>query len=277
MEGVAVMKNNINYSKEYLQYRQKKTIKTISIKIIQIAILIIFIGLWELLAQIGAIDTFTLSCPSRMWKTLMELASSGTLLTHMWVTLYEAIIGFLIVTLLGSVIAIILWWNDTLFRILEPYLVVLNSLPKIALGPILIIWIGIGTKAIVAMDVLIMIIITTLSMLNAFRTCDENKILLLKSMGANKVQILIKLILPNSLCEFISVLKINVGLTWVGTIMGEYLVSRAGLGYLIQYGGQVFDLDLVMTSTVILCLLAGLMYFIVAGVEKIVYKRRVKK
>ena len=96
-------------------------------------------------------------------------------------------------------------------------------------------------------------------------------------MGANRFQILIKLILPNSLCEFISVLKINVGLTWVGTIMGEYLVSRAGLGYLIQYGGQVFDLDLVMTSTVLLCILAGVMYFIVAGIEKAVYKKRDKK
>ena len=277
MEGIAIMRNSVNYSKGYLQYKRKKKTKNIIIKIIQISILVLFIGLWELLAQVGAIDTFTLSCPSRMWKTFIELASSGTLLTHMWVTLYEAIIGFLIATLLGTLIAIILWWNETFFRILEPYLVVLNSLPKIALGPILIIWIGIGTKAIVAMDVLIMIIITTLSMLNAFRTCDENKILLLKSMGANKFQVLIKLILPNSLCEFISVLKINVGLTWVGTIMGEYLVSRAGLGYLIQYGGQVFDLDLVMTSTVILCLLAGLMYFIVAGIERIVYKKRDKK
>ena len=130
-----------------------------------------------------------------------------------------------------------------------------------------------GTKSIVAMDVLIMVVITTLSMLNAFRACDQNKIMLLKSMGASKLQILTKLILPNSLCDFISVLKINVGLTWVGTIMGEYLVSKAGLGYLIVYGGQIFNLDLVMASTVLLCLMAGLMYFIVAFIEKRVNKK----
>jgi len=265
------------YSQGFIVYKRKKRAKNIVIKCIQIGILVAIVGVWELLAQLGAIDTFILSSPSRMWHTFTELISSGMLLTHIGVTLYEAIIGFLIATLGGTLIAIILWWNDTIFKILEPYIVVLNSLPKIALGPILIIWIGVGTKAIVAMDVLIMIIITTISMLNAFRTCDENKILLLKSMNANKFQILFKLILPNSLCEFISVLKINVGLTWVGTIMGEYLVSRAGLGYLIQYGGQVFNLDLVMTSTVILCLLAGIMYFIVAGIEKAVYKKRDKR
>lgn len=264
------MKTNKNFSIGYLKYRKQKQLKNLFIKIVQIAILVLFIGLWELLAKLNIIDTFTLSSPSRMWNTFIELCSSGTILKHMGITLYEAIIGFFIATLGGTLIAIILWWNNTLFRILEPYIVVINSLPKIALGPILIIWIGIGTKAIVAMDVLIMIVITTLSMLNTFRACDENKILLLKSMGATKLQILTKLILPNSLCEFISVLKINVGLTWVGTIMGEYLVSRAGLGYLIQYGGQVFDLDLVMTSTVLLCILAGVMYFVVAGIEKFV-------
>ena len=271
------MKNKANFSKEYLLFKRKKQTKNVVIKVVQISILIVFIGLWELLARLGAIDTFTLSCPSKMWAKFVELIGSGTLFMHMGITLYEAIIGFLIATLLGTLIAIILWWNETLFRILEPYIVVLNSLPKIALGPILIIWIGVGTKAIVAMDVLIMIIITTLSMLNTFRSCEENKILLLKSMGANRFQILTKLILPDSLCEFISVLKINVGLTWVGTIMGEYLVSRAGLGYLIQYGGQVFDLDLVMTSTLILCVLAAVMYFVVAWIEKLVYKKRDKK
>ena len=271
------MKKQQNFSNGYLKYHKQKTRKTWFVRLTQISILILFIGLWELLAQVNLIDTFTLSCPSRMWNTFVDLCASGTILHHMGVTLYEAIIGFLIATILGTLIAVILWWSDTLFRILEPYIVVLNSLPKIALGPILIIWIGIGTKAIVAMDVLIMIIITTLSMLNAFRTCDNNKILLLKSMGANKIQILTKLILPNSLCEFLSVLKINVGLTWVGTIMGEYLVSRAGLGYLIQYGGQVFDLDLVMTSTLLLCILASVMYFIVALFEKIVNKKHNKK
>lgn len=261
------------YSKEYQNFLRKKKQKSIVILIIQIGILVFFIGLWELLARLNAIDTFILSCPSNIVKVVINLAKDGTLLYHMWTTLYEALLGFLIATVIGTLVAILLWWNDTIYKILDPYIVVLNSLPKIALGPVLIIWIGVGTKSIVAMDVLIMVVITTLSMLNAFRACDQNKIMLLKSMGASKFQILTKLILPNSLCDFISVLKINVGLTWVGTIMGEYLVSKAGLGYLIVYGGQIFNLDLVMASTVLLCLMAGLMYFIVAFIEKRVNKK----
>ena len=241
---------------------------------IQIALLVLFVVLWEVLAKTGAINVFITSSPSRIWATIKDLVSSKTLFTHIGVTLYEATLGFLIATFAGSIIAIILWWNKTIRKVLDPYIVVINSLPKIALGPILIVWVGVGTKAIVAMDILIMIVITIISMLNSFTSCDQGKIMLMQSMRANKFQILFKLILPNSLCDFISVLKINVGLTWVGTIMGEYLASKAGLGYLIVYGGQVFKLDLVMASTVILCVLAAIMYFIVAFVEKQVNKHR---
>ena len=215
-----------------------------------------------------------MSSPSKIIKQIGILIENGTLFYHIGITLMEATIGFFIATIVGTVIAIILWWNETIRKILDPYIVVINSLPKIALGPILIIWIGAGFGAIIAMDILIMIVITILSMLSAFNSCDENKILLLKSMGATKLQILLKLIIPNSLIEFISVLKINVGLTWIGTIMGEYLVSKAGLGYLIVYGGQVFKLDLVMASTIILCLLAALMYFLVVILEKFVNTKR---
>ena len=262
-----------NISKEYKKYLNKKRLVKILILSAQIGILILLIGLWELLAKLGLIDTFIMSSPSRIIRTIADLYKSGNLFYHIWTTLYEALIGFLIATIGGTVIAIILWWNDYLRRILDPYIVVLNSLPKIALGPIIIIWVGVGTKAIVTMDILIMIIITIITMLNAFRQVEDSKIMLLRSMNANKLQILTKLILPNSLSEFISLLKINVGLTWVGTIMGEYLVSKAGLGYLIIYGGQIFNLDLVMASTIILCVLASIMYFVVALIEKLVNKK----
>ena len=162
MEGITIMKYPSNHTKEYLLYKKRKKIKSTLIRITQISILVLLIGIWEIFARIGIIDTFILSSPSRMWNTFLELLSSGTLFLHAGITLYEALIGFAISTLLGSLIAIILWWNDTLFKILEPYIVVINSLPKIALGPILIIWIGVGTNAIVAMDILIMIIITTI-------------------------------------------------------------------------------------------------------------------
>lgn len=260
-------------SKEYKQYLKREKTKRLLIITVQISILLLIFGSWEILARLNVIDTFILSSPSRIIKTIGELYSSGSLFTHIFTTLGEAIIGFLIATIGGSLIAIILWWNETLRKILDPYIVVLNSLPKIALGPLIIIWVGVGAKAIVTMDILIMIIITIISMLNAFNQVESSKIMLLKSMSANKFQILIKLIIPSSLSEFISLLKINVGLTWVGTIMGEYLVSKAGLGYLIIYGSQIFNIDLVMTSTIILCILAALMYFVVAFIEKKVSKK----
>ena len=192
----------------------------------------------------------------------------------MGITLYETVLGFIIATVLGTLIAIVLWWSDTLRRILDPYIVVLNSLPKIALGPLIIIWVGAGIQSIVTICVLILIIVTIISMLNTFRECDEEKILLMRSMGANKFQILWKLILPASIPGFVSVLKINVGMSWVGSIIGEYLVSSAGLGYLIVYGSQVFKLDLVMASTILLCVLASLMYLVVALIEKLITKHR---
>jgi len=261
------------HSKEYQRYLNKKNTKKILILSSQLGILIFFVALWEILAKLKIIDTFILSCPSKIIKAIVDLKNNGTLFYHIKTTLNEALLGFLIATIGGSLIAIILWWNDFIRRILDPYIVVLNSLPKIALGPIIIIWVGVGTKAIITMDILIMIVITIITMLHAFMQTDESKIMLLRSMGANKFQILTKLVLPSALSEFISLLKINVGLTWVGTIMGEYLVSKAGLGYLIIYGSQIFNLDLVMAGTILLCILATAMYFIVALIEMLVNKK----
>lgn len=261
-------KSKNNYSLEHNLYLKKQKRKKVLIFSTQTLILVGIFGLWELLTAVNVLDSFILSSPSRVIKTIIELFASGNLMYHIGVTLYEAILGFVLATGIGFIVAVILWWNEFTRKVLEPYLVVLNSLPKIALGPIIIVWFGTGTKSIIFMAFLIMIIITIMSFLTAFISCDEDKILLLKSMGASKFQILTKLIIPNTLPDFVSILKINVGMTWVGTIMGEYLVSRAGLGYLIVYGGQVFKLDLVMSSTVILCVLASLMYAIVAFIEK---------
>lgn len=272
--GELIMKQSKeNYSKEHLRYLKKiKNKKTIVLSS-QLGLLILFLLLWELLAQIGAINSFITSSPSKIVNTIGELWASGDLLKHMGVTLLETIAGFFIASILGTLIAILLWWSEMLRKILEPYIIILNSLPKIALGPLIIIWVGSGTNAIIAICVLICIIITIITMLNSFLSCDEDKILLMKSMGANKFTILTKLVLPYSVPNFISMLKINVGMSWVGSIMGEYLSSSAGLGYLIVYGSQVFRLDLVMTSTVLLCILAGLMYFAVALLEKYYNKK----
>ncbi len=238
----------------------------------RIFVLVAFLGLWELLTYTKVVDPFFVSSPSRIVAQIAELAQNGTLWTHSWITLYETLAGFAIATVLGYAIAVLLWWNEKVRKVFEPYIVVLNSLPKIALGPIIILWVGAGTPAIILMCILICIVITTMSMLSAFLSVDESKILLLKSMNANKFQILFKLVLPSSMPEFVSVLKINVGMSWVGSIMGEYLTSKAGLGYLIVYGGQIFKIDLVMSATMILCILAFGMYWLVSLIERR-YKR----
>ncbi len=264
------------YSKEYQKYKHQQTRKKIFIFSSQIILFVVIVLLWEILAKYNIIDSFITSSPSKIWHTIVSSLKDGSLLYHSWISLSETIIAFLIATFLGSFIAIILWWNETIRKILEPYIVVLNSLPKIALGPMIIVWVGVGTQAIIVMAVMIMIVITIISMLNSFLSCEPNKILLLKSMGASKWQILKKLILPYAIPEFISVLKINVGLAWVGTIMGEYLCSRAGLGYQINYGSQVLDLSLVMANTVVLCILATGMYLLVSLIEKYIRKKHNK-
>ena len=262
------------YSPEHKLFLKKQKHKKILALSLQIGLLIALLGLWELLTQINLLDPFIMSSPSRVCKMLVTLISDGSLFTHIFTTLYECVLGFIIATILGVIIAVILWWSETVRKVLDPYIVVLNSLPKIALGPIIIVWVGVGAQAIIVMAVLISVIVTILSVLNGFLSCDKDKILLMRSMGANKFQILCKLILPHAFPDIISALKINVGLAWVGTIMGEYLVSRAGLGYLIVYGGTVFKLDLVMASTVVLCILAAIMYGAVSVLEKRIYKRQ---
>ncbi len=270
------MKDNKNFSPNHLQYLKKVKKEKILVNFLRAFILILFFGLWEFFAQIGVIDSFITSSPSKIFTTIITLFAENQLLYHMWVTFYETLIGFLISVVLGTLIALALWWSERARRVLEPYIVVLNSLPKIALGPIIIVWCGSGSKAIIFMTVLIGIIVTIITMLNGFIATDKNKILLLRSMGANKLTILSKLVLPGSVPTFISMLKINVGMAWIGSIMGEYLVSRAGLGYLIVYGGQVFKLDLVMSATLILCLLAAFMYSSVALLEKLIVKYKEK-
>ena len=176
----------------------------------------------------------------------------------------------------GILIATILWASERLSKLLEPFLIILNALPKTALAPIMIIWAGTGVRGIVLVAISILIIVTIISTYNYFINIEQEKILMMKSFRANKFQIYTKLIFPSNLVNIISVVKINIGLAWVGGIVGEFLVSRAGIGYLIMYGGQVFRLDLVMMGVVILSLLAYIMYEIVNLIEKILLKKRGK-
>ena len=259
---------NANYSKEHILYLKKKRRKVVLINLARVGLLVAVLGIWELLAQLKVIDAFITSSPSRVAITIGDLYKNGTLFSHIGITLLETLIGFVIAVVLGYAIAVLLYMSDSVRKILEPYIVVLNSLPKIALGPLIIIWIGTGYTSIVFMTVLVAIIVCIMNTLTGFLEVDKTKLTLMRAMGASKRAILFKLIIPASVPSLINTLKVAVGLAWIGSIMGEYVASRAGLGYLIVYGGQVFKLDLVMTSTFILCLLAGGMYGIITLIEK---------
>ncbi len=256
-------------SKERKEYLKKKKRRQYMIWITQISVLVAFLVIWEVLADKKIIDSFIMSQPSRIWDTFINLGSND-LLKHIGVTVYETVVGFLLGTGLGIMIAIILWWSDFLSKVAEPYLVVLNSLPKVALGPVIIIWVGAGTPAIIVMAIAISLVVTILENLNGFLKTDKEVIKMAKTFKATKFQILTKIIIPANLSTFINSLKVNIGLSLVGVISGEFLVSKAGLGYLIVYGGQVFQLDLVMTSVLILGIVAGIMYAVVLLLEKLI-------
>lgn len=260
-------------SVEHARYLKKLRRERRAIQFTQIFILIMIFSLWEILARASIIDAFITSQPSRVIQTVINLYHEGTLFHHVGITCLETVIGFLLGTLLGVLIAIALWWCKFLSRVSEPYLVVLNSLPKIALGPVFIVWIGAGPVAIIVMTLAISLIVTILEVLNGFMAVDQEKIKLVKIFGGTKFQVLTKVILPASLPSIINALKVNVGLSWVGVIVGEFLVSKAGLGYLIVYGGQVFKLDLVMASVVILGLAAGIMYLGVIWLERFLLRK----
>ena len=255
---------------EYLRLRKRRRR---SILIFQLLLLIFFFGQWELTAALGWVDAFIVSCPSRIIATFSSLYASGDLWLHIGTSCYETVLGFTLGTVLGTLIAVGLWWSDYASKILEPYLVVLNALPKTALGPIFIVWMGAGTASIITMTLAISIIVTILNMHVGFLSTDREKIRLMRTFGASRGQILRKLVFPANYATLFNTLRVNVGLSWVGVIMGEFLVSKAGLGYLIVYGSQVFNMDLVMTTVLLLAIAAVVMYQGVLWLEKLLKKR----
>lgn len=254
-------------------YLKKIKNRKIEILITQISIVVLFVAIWEILARVGKIDSFITSQPSRILDTFLDL-SSNDLLRHLKITCIETLVGFSLGTIMGVIIAIILWWSPFISKVSEPFLVILNALPKVALGPVIIIWVGSGTPAIIVMALAISLIVTILNILNGLISTDKEKIKMAETFKANKFQILTKIVLPANISTVFNTLKVNIGLSLVGVISGEFLVSKGGLGYLIVYGGQVFKLDLVMTSVIILAIVAAVMYESIEILEKIVMKQK---
>ena len=256
------------YSKEHLNYLKSIRKQNITILILQILVFIAFIILWQLLSDLKIINTFIFSSPKKVIYTIINLYNTKNLFRHIGITIYETVLSFSIATIIGTLIATLFWWFEKLHKVFEPYLTILNSLPKVALGPIIIIWFGAGIKSIIFMALLISLIITIINVYEGFKNTDKNKIKLMKTLRASKSQMFYKLILPSNLNTIISAAKINISMSLIGVIMGEFLVSKKGIGYLILYGSQVFNLSLVISGIFILCIVAALLYYIVSYIEK---------
>ena len=246
-------------------YLRSRKLRKTAVRAAQILLLAAFLILWELAARQGWVDAFVVSSPSRVAAKLAKLYREGALWLHIGTSCWETAVGFTLGTALGTLVAVALWWSDFISR-------VLNALPKTALGPIFIVWMGAGAGSIIAMTLAISIIVTILNMHVGFLSTDPRKIQLMRTLGATRRQIFTMLVFPANYAALFNTLKVNVGLSWVGVIMGEFLVSKAGLGYLIVYGSQVFDMDLVVATVLLLAAAAVVMYQGVLGLEKLLNK-----
>lgn len=259
-------------SPQYEAYLRRQKRRLWTIRLSRVALLALLLGLWELAADLRWVDPMLTSQPSRLAGAFRELAFQGSLFHHTWVTSVETIVGIAVSMLLGTIVAVVFWWSTYASKVLEPYVVVLNALPKVALGPIFYIWLG-EKYSIYGMAIAISVVVTIMTIESGFREISRTKLKLMESLGASKYQMLRMVLLPASVPNLISALKVNVGLTLVGVIMGEFLSSKAGLGYLIIYGGQVFQMNLVMVSIMMLALLSVLLYGLVTVIGHYAMKK----
>lgn len=257
-----------NLSKEQQFYIKKTRQHKHLVLFFQIFIFAFFIILWEISSHNGIINTFIFSSPSRMLLACQELLLTGDLLKHIGITLAETFGSFFLVASISLLIAILLWWNTTLSEIFEPYFVILNSLPKSAMAPIFIVWLGNNMKTIIITAISVAIFGSILNLFTSFQTTDPDKLKLIYTLHGNRLDCLTKVILPINFPAILSILKVDIGLCLIGVVIGEFLAARKGLGYLIIYGSQVFKMDWVMLSIVLLCLIAALLYGILNRLEK---------
>ncbi len=251
-------------------YLRSHKFHKLKIQFYRICILLLFLGLWEFGARAGWIDDFIFSSPSKLGACFYQMTTENTLFCHIGITLFETIASFFLVMLFSLVITILLWFSQSLTETLDPYLVVLNSLPKSALAPLLIVWLGANYKTIILTGMSVAIFGTILNLYIGFHEVDEEKIKLIQTLGGNKSQALFKVILPANRANLIGLMKSNIGLCLVGVIIGEFIAAKRCLGYLIIYGSQVFKLDWVILSIFILCIIAMGFYSCIRFLERFI-------
>lgn len=255
-------------SDKQLEYVRKIKRNRILIRIYQLLIFTGFLLIWEYTARHGIINDFIFCSPSKLFVTLVTMLKDGSLLHHIGITLYETLVSFVIVIAGSLIIATLFWWNKTLSRVMEPYLVILNALPKSALAPVLIVWLGSNKTTIIVCACSVAIFGSILNIYTGFVNVDADKIKLIETLKGNRFQCLKLVVLPSNIPNIISIMKVNIGLCLVGVVIGEFLAAREGLGYLIIYGSQTFKMSNVLLSILILCVIAMLLYMVLQHIEK---------
>lgn len=266
--NIVEKKNNAQqlYVKKHRQHHHLITF-------LRFALLFLLLFLWELAGRLEYIDTFFFSSPSLIVNYLIEMILDGSFLSHTGITVIETLVSFLLITFISMLFATLLWYSKTLSEILEPYLVVLNSLPKSALAPLFIVWLGTGINTIIVAGISVAVFGSIISLFAGFKQVDSEKLKLIYTLGGNRITAFQKVVLPSSIPIILSNMKVNIGLALVGVIIGEFLAARKGLGYLIIYGSQVFQLNMVLTAIIILCVIAMLLYQALQWLEHF-YKKK---
>ena len=262
-------KNELNNQEQFMRAHRNKNRQ---ISYLRFLLLGLFLILWEVSANTGLIDSFFFSSPSRVVLCFIRLWTEQSLITHIGITLLETLLSFLLVFVFSLITATALWYSERLSKILEPYLVLLNSLPKSALAPLFIVWLGTGIPTIIVAGISVALFGSIISFYTAFSQVDAEKITLIRTLGGTKRNTFSTVVLPGSVPTLLSTTKVNIGLALVGVIIGEFLAARRGLGYLIIYGSQVFQLDMVITSILLLCIIAFGFYSGIQYVERKIQK-----
>ncbi len=259
-------------SPAYQAYLRGEKRKSALVLASRLSLLVLLLGLWEIAARTKLVNPMLTSYPSALWPTFLDLARNGNLGLHTWATFKATIVGFVASMALGIAVAAGLWWSDFAYKVLDPFLVVANAMPKIAFVPIFYIWLG-SEYSVYGMAVSIAVFVTILVAYEGFRAIDPNKIKLARTLGASRGQVLAKVVLPGSVPSLISAVKMNIGLSLVGVIVGEFQSASEGLGFLIINGSQVFKLNIVMTAIAVLGVMSGVMYLAIARFEAATMRR----
>jgi len=264
-------------SPKYRQWLRRERSARLTVRLAQLALLAVVLVLWEILPRAQLVNPLFTSYPSAIWPTFVDMLKTtpqqASVLAHTWSTLAATVVGFTVAMVVGTTVAAALWWWDGLYKVLDPYLVVANALPKTAFVPIFYIWLG-PSLSIYGISLAISLFVTVLMIYSGFQGADPNKIKLAQTFGATKAQILTKVVLPGSVPTFIAALKVTAGLSLVGVVVGEFQSANLGLGFLIQYGSQIFKMNIVMVAVTLLAIVSSLMYLAISRLEAAVMRRR---